>query len=326
MQQSWELATCAGKLADTLRDSHVRLQLTLQCQNCNCRYARPADLSGHLLAAHPMLWSASQGLTAILVSLLYDQVGCCCNPCTLQHRANHICNPLRQLAMQHLRLENVLFYPHDPTETELAQLVSAKLSRDTRFRLERRLTTRLLHQLWLDEHVLAITRSTCLLCAAELHVAELALHMYEAHQCGIPLVKFLVQQLLPKFLTHCDSDVQCYACHQVINLHRDDANAPSIPDEQRAAMVQAHYKAQCSCLIQAAVLLSRAANGRHGNAGRRRSHVPDLASVPGDGAHAGPDTATVPECPPPSAKEKATPTEKNTKNKGHPTRSSWHRR
>ena len=297
VQPTWELATCAGKLADTLRDSHVRLQLTLQCQNCKCRYARPADLSGHLLAAHPQLWSASQGLTAILVSLLYNQVGCCCNPCTTQYRANHICNPLRQLAMQHLRLENVLFYPHDPTETELAQLMSTKLSRDTRFRLERLLTNRLLHQLWLDDDVLAITRSTCLLCAAELHVAELALHMYEAHQCGIPLVKFLVQQLLPKFLTQCDSDVQCYACHQVINLHREDAHAPSMPDAQRAAMVQAHYKAQCPCLIQAAVLLSRAANGRHGHAGRRGSHDSNMASVPGDGTHAGQDTAAVPECP-----------------------------
>ena len=297
VQPAWELATSAGKLVDTLRDSHTRLQLTLQCQNCSCRYSRPADLSGHLVAAHSQLWSASQGLTHILVSLLYNQVGCTCNPSTSQHRANHVCNPLRQLAMQHMRLRDVIFFPHDPTEAELAQMFSAKLDRDSRFRLERLLTTRLLHELWLDDHILAITRSTCLLCAEVFHVAELPLHMYEAHHCGIPLVKFLVQQLLPKFLNHCDNDVQCYACHQVINLRREDTHDPTmLTDAQRSALVQAHFKAQCPCLIQAAVLLSRAANGRHDHARSGRRHEPSLASVPGDGAHVGSDTPIVPEC------------------------------
>ena len=108
VQPQWVKAMCEGLLVDTLRDAHVRLQLTLRCQNCSSRYTRPMDLAGHLQTAHGRLWSASQGLTNLMVQLLYNQLGCLCNPSTGAHRASHVCLPIRQLCMQYMRTPGLI--------------------------------------------------------------------------------------------------------------------------------------------------------------------------------------------------------------------------
>ena len=314
IQPEWTAATCEGKLADILRDPHARLRLTLQCQNCSSRYTRASDVACHLQSSHTSLWNASQGLTAILVSMLYNAVGCLCNPSVSQARANHVCLPIRQLAMQHLRLHDVVLFPRNPTEEELTHLFSPGLARADRFMLERLMTTQNIQAFWQDAAVLTLTRSICLLCSATVPGPDLVVHMYEAHQCGEDVVKFIIQQLVPKFQQENANNCQCDACLQVFNTPRDDSLGTC--DDARTAVVQAHYRAQCPCLLQVAVILGRAAHGRYGNARGGRGHSADLASVPGHGSNVGCHTEAEPTGTTQATKKRRTQTGRTSQAKG----------
>ncbi|CAL1159315.1 unnamed protein product, partial [Cladocopium goreaui] len=238
----WVDAMCRGQFANVLRDAHVRLQLTLRCQNCSSRYQRSSSLAGHLQSAHPQLWSASQELTQVMVSLLYDQAGCLCNPGVGSGRNSHVCLPIRQLAMQHLRMEGQILFPHQPSDEELTAIFSLNLTRQQRFTLEKTITDRAISNFWTADPVLTILRETCVLCGQPMHPADLIPHLYEAHQCGQPIVHFIKTQLALKFLAHATDDGECYACQQVYNCPRNSALDPN--DASRTATAQAHFRAQ----------------------------------------------------------------------------------
>ena len=273
----WKQALCSGQLANILRDPHNRLQLTLRCQHCALRFHRATDMSGHLISAHSQLWSAAQGLTQILVALLYEQTGCLCNPSVTQARAFHVCVPLRQLSMLFLRLQDVILFPHTPTDAELATLMSQRIERSSRFMMERLLTDQQLSQLWTNDAVMALLRDTCLLCGDQHGAADLHLHMYEAHKCGTPLVKFYIQQLLPFFMHVTGDDHRCHACLQVFSASSDHTDME--PDPVQQAEAQTHFRAQCPCILQAAIFLAKAAHGRHGNGSVRGSRRTDLGGL-----------------------------------------------
>ena len=289
----WKQALCSGRLADVLRDPHNRLQLTLRCQHCALRFQRATDMSGHLISAHSQLWSAAQGLTQIFVALLYGQTGCLCNPSVTQARAYHVCVPLRQLSMLFLRLNDVILFPHAPTDVELATMMSQKLDRSSRFMLERLLTEQHLSQLWTSEDVLTLLRSTCLLCGDKLGAADLHLHLYEAQKCGTPLVKFYIQQLLPYFIQVTNDSHRCHACQQVFkDLTLTAEFAPHLETDVEA---QTHFRAQCPCILQAAILLAKAAHGRHGHGNVCGSWRTDPSGLPTFDSNVGHQPETVAE-------------------------------
>ena len=290
----WRDALCSGQLANVLRDPHNRLQLTLRCQHCSLRFQRPNDLAGHLVSAHSQLWQASQGLTHLFMELLYEMTGCLCNPGIAQVRTNHVCVPLRQLSMLFLRLDGQILFPHTPTEAELALLVSQRLDRSSRFLIEQIITERQLTQLWHHDMLLTLLRGTCLLCAEQHGAADLQLHLYEVHKCGTPLVKFFIQQLLPRFMDVNDTDYKCYACLQVFNTSASTAEVAPDPDRTQAAL--AHFRAQCPCLLQVAILLAKTAHGRHGHGRSHGSRRTDPCSLPASDPDAGPQSEVVPKC------------------------------
>ena len=281
----WKAAICKGLFADTLRDPHVRLQLTLRGQNCSCHCTRGANLSGHLQAAHAQLWSDSQMLTRIMVSLIYNEAGCICNPGVSAPRVNHICLPLRQLAMQHMRMTGDILFPHNPTEEELAALFSQTLDRTQRFMLQRALTERTLHDFWTAEAHQMMLRQTCVLCGTTMHPADLVSNLYEAHQCGQPIVQFLIQQLVSKFVECNANDYQRSACMQTYNCPADS----NTHDDARLISTQAHFRAQCPCLLQTAIILGKSAHGRHGYARHRRNVQPGSGGFSGHHSDAGQD-------------------------------------
>lgn len=276
VQPKWIAALCQGQLANTLRDPHVRMELTLQCQNCKSRYLRASDLSGHLLAAHPKLWSAAQAITGLLVELLYDETGCLCNPNIGSHRSHHVCLPLRQLGMQFMRLQEPVLYPHIPTEEELTQLYSSRLDREARFMLERAITGHSIAAHWKEPALLTLLRSTCILCGTTMHPAELVLHLHEVHHCGQPLIKHMQQQLISRFTAALEADFHCFACLQVFNSPPDLPHLTEPSDRQH--LVQIHFQTQCPNLLQTAIILGKAAHGRHG----RRRHAGNPGNVRAD--------------------------------------------
>ena len=277
VRPEWIEALCQGKLADHLRNAHVRLQLTLRCQHCRAKYTRPADLSGHLQASHGSLWSAAQPLTGHLVALLYEQTGCLCNPSISSHRSHHTCLPLTQLSMLYMRLTKPILYIHVPTEEELTHMYSRHLQRDQIFLLEKAITDGPPDMHWKNSQMVTLLRDTCVLCAAPMHPADLVIHLHEVHNCRQPLIKFLIQQPLPHYVAEQENDFQCFACAQVYNTPAADDTSDTAAARLQAT--QAHLRAQCPHLLQTAIIFVKAASGTYGRRRNARSDRDDRADL-----------------------------------------------
>eukprot|EP00435_Cladocopium_sp_Y103_P069083 s935_g32.t1 len=265
----WKDACVGGKLEMTLCDAHIRLRLTLHCQSCACRYTRAQDLAGHLQAAHPALWSAAQELTLLLVDLVYKDGVCQCNPSISLHRANHVCLPLRQLAMQYMRIPDALFFPTTLTDTALGLMFAHITDRPGCFAIEQALTVPDLPALWTDSTILGMLRSRCLICDETMMPAELTAHLHEAHGPMSAFTSFYQRLLIAKMLKCNGLDYKCYACLQIFNLPASSDSDLS----QRTQLVQAHLRS-CPCLLQIAVILNLAAHGGSGHGSSRLGCLP----------------------------------------------------
>ena len=283
----WIAALCKGSFYDVLADSQKCRQLTLECQCCHFAYNRAADLALHLQSSHPSIWNASEKLTRLLTGMLYGLFGCVCQPAIAVHRTNHVCLPIRQLSMQFCRLpEKTLFMPFPITELMLSKASSDNLPRDLKFALDKFLTDRNLEDLLKNDSMMHQLGQTCVLCATHHAPADLCLHLREAHQCSTLLVSFFVQQLIPWMTHHNTVDHQCFACHQVFNLpqHIQLADGTDVDADElnrRLQLAQSHFRSQCPCTLQLAIVLSLALNdGRLHHDGRIRRISTDPGNIP----------------------------------------------
>ena len=268
VQEIWKTALCKGELLYTLRDPQVRLALTLRCQCCPQKYSRAGDLALHLQSSHPALWTASEPLTMILVGLYYHQLGCVCNPSTSVNRLNHICLPWRQLAIQHCRLgPEDLFMPTLLQESDLHTVYHVDLPRQVKFAVDKLICDRLFTTMWNRQELTDTLSTTCLQCGGFYHPAELTLHIREAHHCNTELVQYYMHALAPLMLACNLVDYHCASCGLIYNV-------PALSEEEsttasRQRLVQAHCRAQCPVLLQAALVLSQVTDG-----GRQRDAGP----------------------------------------------------
>ena len=258
MQPKWKDACLHGTMSQILFEAESRLELTLSCQSCGRTYTRPHDLAAHLQTAHAGLWQDSQALTMVLVSVLYPNRGCICNPGIGQTRHEHICQPLRQLAMQYCRLPEYPFWPFTMTDKDFVEIFPKHLPRAARFQLEQLLTAGQFQHLAQDGQLLQTLRTTCICCGVVLSPALLHAHVREAHSQGHLTVQFYATDILPAFIEIQTTDHTCSACHLIFN----HAQAEDAPADGRQILVQQHLLAQCPCLLQTAVLLAAALHGR----------------------------------------------------------------
>jgi len=153
ISQAW-LNTCLhGKMFEQLRAPMERLRLTIKCLHCKQAYQRAGDLANHLMNNHSRLWRHSQHLTLMLVDLVFSQHGCMCNPQIHQLRQNHVCLPLRQIAMLYYRLDSVPFMPVETTDQVISQMLHCSIPRELRFNVSKLFADRAFSDLWtLDQH------------------------------------------------------------------------------------------------------------------------------------------------------------------------------
>ena len=241
-----------GQLLQVIKDSKLRMALTLSCQCCGKTYSRVQDLANHLQTAHAALWHRSLQLTSILVAMIYDHLGCICNPAIGQHRLEHICAPHRQLAMQYLRQQTGPFRPSSPTEQDLQKVLATNLPREVRFHMEKTLTSGPLRDWISDVPTQQILAETCICCGLRVSSPVLNAHVREAHCHSHETIAFYVQDLLPFYITCNVADHRCFACDQIFNVPCTGTD----PDAAREKLVQSHFTAQCPCLVQTAVLLT----------------------------------------------------------------------
>ena len=254
VDELWKAACLRGQLYEVLTPAHNRLRLTLHCQCCPRIFMRANDLALHLQSAHSRLWRRAQRLTLLLVDAFYSQNACCCNPSTGVKRGNHVCLPLRQLAMAFHRLQQEPFAPTMIGERQLQATLSPKLPAAQRFLLEQLLTNGQLQALWTEEGVLQILRACCLYCGVSLAPADLSVHLREEHQCHHELYMFYLDQLQDVVLEVTPDIYQCPLCTQIFNLPW--IHKPDEPADDRMALAQSHLRGHCPVLVNLALLFS----------------------------------------------------------------------
>lgn len=267
VHESWRMACLDGKFVEILRPPMHRMRLTVTCQACgkNCR--RAADLALHLQSSHARLWRQARRLTMVLVSA-FAQDHCYCNPMVGTKRGNHVCLPLRQLAMAFHRLGVEPLAPTVITDELLKAVLSSKLPHALRYKLEQKLVHREFVALWQDSELLQLMRSQCLFCG-DLHPpADMALHLREEHPCQHEMFLFYMEQLMPTVHSRNPDGFRCVLCDLIFNLPAH--LQPEEPLAERVGLVISHLKGSCPCLIQISLLLASLLRGgplQHGPCG-----------------------------------------------------------
>lgn len=224
-----------------------------------------------LKGAHAKLWADSQTLTAVLVDLYYQHHGCCCNPGISHQRANHVCLPLRQLAMLQMRIPGTVFFPIFVTDAALTSMFQHLSDRPGRFALEKMLIDRTFARFWTDV-MMQLLRDRCVLCDQHLHPAQIHQHYHEAHGGITTLMRFYMKQLHSSFAQIFVDDFSCPACEQIFNT-ADGQHDPDL-HAARHRLVQIHLQAQCPNLLQASALLASVAYGGSATERDRRRGEP----------------------------------------------------
>ena len=274
----WRQACLDGKLMEILQSPQNRMRLTIVCQACGKGCRRSSDLALHLQSSHARLWRLSKRLTQILVAALYQQQ-CYCNPSVGTKRIGHICLPLRQLAMSFHRLGHEPFAPMLITEQVLQHVLTNRLQRADRYKLEQALVHRRFADVWQDDDILHLLRRQCLFCSTEMATSDLALHLREEHPCGHEMFLFYMEQLLPTMHAKNPDGYQCHLCQLIYNLppHMN----PEEPAADRVILALSHLRGSCPSLIQVALLFGSLLHGgqlQHGG-GRDGCTTADDGSV-----------------------------------------------
>jgi len=273
----WRMACLDGKFMEIMQPPMNRMRLTVICQACGKSCRRSADLALHLQSSHARLWRQSRRLTMVLVAAFY-KVQCFCNPTIGTKRGNHVCLPLRQLAMAFHRLGVEPFAPTVITDEILKAVLSPRLPRAVQYKLEQHIVHRQFSALWQDPDLLQQMCTQCLFCGAQHSPADMALHLREEHPCHHEMFLFYMEQLMPTVHSRNPDGFQCILCGLFFNL--PSHLRPDEPLAERVALVVSHLKGSCPCLIQAALLFASLLNGgplQHGSC--------EAGSVsPGDGS------------------------------------------
>ena len=287
--QAW-IDTCMnGRMYDQLRAPMDRLHLTLRCLHCKQAYKRAGDLSNHLMTNHSRLWRQAQHLTLMLVDLVFARQGCTCNPQIHQLRQNHVCLPLRQIAMLYYRLDAIPFMPIQLHDQVIQQMLHCSIPRELRFSVSKLMADRSFHDLWTNSEVTQLLSRACLQCGQEFHAGLLCRHIHEAHLSGHRYVEFYFSTLVPAIAKTLSNDHQCDLCSQFFNLPLD--LAPAETQTQRAGLVQIHLSGNCPVILQSCILLATALHGgRLGYDWPGPEHTgPDHGDVPVSPTDAGPE-------------------------------------
>ena len=102
--------------------------------------------------------------------LIFARHGCTCNPQIHQIQQNHVCLPLRQIAMAFHRLDPAPFMPVPITENVLGHLLHSTIPRDSRFALIQLFGERRFSDMWTLPQVRQMLSTACLMCG---HAQEL---------------------------------------------------------------------------------------------------------------------------------------------------------
>ena len=104
LKPGFSLAVQLGSLAEYLALADARAEWTLRCQICGAAFSGTAQMMIHFRSGHSAMLTASQPLAVFLQRHMADAKYCWCNPGPGKITSQHLCVPIRQAAMQILRM------------------------------------------------------------------------------------------------------------------------------------------------------------------------------------------------------------------------------
>ena len=218
LQPGFCLALQLGSIAEYFAAAGTRAEGTLRCQVCGAAFSGTAQMMIHFRSAHSTFLQTSQPMAVYLQRHMTEAMHCWCNPGPGKITSQHLCLPIRQTAMQILRMSVDLRPPllapwpldcnmlqstlHSGVTTEFLECLDSHLQvRDFLAALH----DPLLRQALLSE---------CILCGTDFAEPTLAVHLRVKHGIQTKGIQFLMEQIATHLDAHPnpDSDFTCSLC------------------------------------------------------------------------------------------------------------------
>ena len=212
------LALQLGSLAEYFAEADTRAEWTLRCQVCGAAFSGTAQMMIHFRSARSTFLQTSQPMAVYLQRHMADATYCWCNPGPGKITSQHLCLPIRQAAMQILRMPNdirpPLLAPWPLDCSALQSTLHSGVTADFMECLDSHLQVRdflaALHEPLLQRALL----SECILCGADFAEPTLAVHLRVKRGIQTKGLHYLMEQIATHLDTHHNSvsDSTCSIC------------------------------------------------------------------------------------------------------------------
>eukprot|EP00438_Fugacium_kawagutii_P012617 Skav205514 [mRNA] locus=scaffold231:258543:262178:- [translate_table: standard] len=239
-----------GTLTQFLDDQTLQ-SMTTDCMFCTAHYSRGANLLQHLLQEHGDLWQAGVPYGSQLVDDFLQPGACLCKPAVRHPNSQHVCVPIRQLAMQVGRLPLQLFVPYTFTDAMMIgayRYHSTEVADPTFASMLTCIIERDFQKLWTDESFLALLQNHCVFCDQVDTPAALHWHLAEAHGIVLETVVHLMPQLVHGMMLLHDDSQSCMFCGLAFH------DPASLMTHESA--LRDHLSYQCPVSLQICLLLT----------------------------------------------------------------------
>eukprot|EP00438_Fugacium_kawagutii_P000664 Skav222316 [mRNA] locus=scaffold1249:215100:218544:- [translate_table: standard] len=246
-----------GTFPEFISQDEHKTDWSRRCLICGTSYNRTQDVAAHLQLQHAELWEEARPYLTFLLETLGPALGCVCVPMIRQARSAHLCTPMIQAAMILARNRETFLLPFDIKPEHWTPCWTTPMPQPIQQLLKKLLQTRDFCRFWLDNTLMTYLQTHCCWCEVTTpHAALMHVHLLEAHFSRHRGVGSLLDVLTNLLFTTMDESYECHLCGQVFAL-------PSSTVDVRRPLAQAHLRAQCPVLLQAALLLT-AAHDRDG--------------------------------------------------------------
>ena len=201
-----------GQVDQLYARTDMRLVLTLHCLFCMCTFRTAEALLQHAESAHAGLWEASMATHDFFRWLFFSHSGCLCNPGGVPGYDQHICAPLRQLAMLFIDFGMPICIPYAYRARDLVDLLGPLMTFDGMRQVTTHLMMRQFAKLWQHRELLGVLRTTCLVCQEPTTMSHLQAHLEVAHELPLRRFSYHMAQLAKIFAPLQGDEFACDFC------------------------------------------------------------------------------------------------------------------
>ena len=225
----------------------MRMVLTLHCLFCMRTFRAGEDLMRHAAEEHPGLWTSSRATHEYFRWLFFSRSGCLCNPGPSPGDNQHVCAPLRQMAMLFLDFGMPLCIPFAYRARDLVDLLLPLMTFEGTKQISNHLMMRQFARLWQHRELTSVLRTHCLVCQEMIRINDVTAHLEVAHDLPLRRFGYHMEQLAQLFVVMQSDEFACDFCGTSLDV--------DVIPTGLSIRVMEHLRI-CPFLLQFAVLLN----------------------------------------------------------------------